>query len=165
MELLVLLPKTLEKREIDKVLLSSACSFAGDDIPEVSNAEPLDIQRTALGVLKTGDAIRGEHQVQVKRACLDLYEIISAYNGAFQILLDLKPSPLQSADNAPPILRGTSWKNNHVLRYGGKPKKNRAPFPYEEVIDSGLAKSTCDDAGLLRLELRPVHRLAGLKPR
>src|SRR6185436_3152096 len=71
--LFVFLAETLQHGKIDQVFFSSAGPLARNDVAKIGEVETFDHQAARLCGSETGDAIRGENQIQVERAGLDLH--------------------------------------------------------------------------------------------
>ena len=99
----------------------------------------------------------------VERPGLDLHEIFSRDDFAFQFRADFKIQLPQGGDDAPTVLRRARGKNIHVLRRAGIAEQDRAAFADEKIFHALVHERTRDFLGLKWTKF-PFHA-ARLKPR
>ena len=77
---LKLQPEVFQQRKFNFILLPSAGALAGDNVAEVGDAKNPFGQTARVRIFKTGDAVRGKHQVYIERPRLELHEVFAGHD-------------------------------------------------------------------------------------
>src|SRR5205823_5729757 len=75
-----IVPKGTQTRECFHILLPVGRGFTGDHIVNVADGKSLHFDTAHPGIFKSFDAIRREYQINIKRAILELDEVLSSLN-------------------------------------------------------------------------------------
>src|SRR5437667_10800985 len=106
-------------------------SFAGNDIVYVTNGKALNLYVPSPRVFKPLDAIRGEHQVQVKWSVLQLHKILAALNFGGLVLRQRKTEFAYCRHQPLTIFRQARNEQISILRRVWETEQNRAGLANE----------------------------------
>jgi hypothetical protein len=153
--LLLRLPVVTERdqpRERFQVLPSPRRLLAGDDVVEMADREPGDLDPPLPGILERLDAVRRENQIKVERTILELHEVFTAQN--LRRLLVGKPETKfpQRGHDGRAVVRRAIHKHDGILHRIGKPQQDRTGLPDEQILGPLPRKGVSNLLGLTILK-------------
>src|SRR4051794_41151375 len=98
----------------------------------MADGKSFDIDVTRPGIVETFDSIRGEDQVEIKRAVLELNEILASDDLRRSIVGDLESQISQRGDDRGSVLGQFGNKQVCILSGVGEPEQDRPGFPDEQ---------------------------------
>ena len=122
--------------------------LARDNVVDVANGKSLYFDVPLPSVFEPLDSIRGEHQVKVERAVLQLNEILSSRDLGGLAVGQGKAQVAQSRNQRATIGRHLLDEQVGILRGVRKAQENRTRFSDEQIPDAMAVETIADFLGL-----------------
>src|SRR5882724_3431864 len=124
--------------------------LARDDVVEVADREPLDLDMPTPRLLERLDPVRRKHEIEVERATLQLNEVLAALDLRRLRVAQREAELAQRRDHSATVRRCLLDEQVGVLSRIGKAEEDGARLAEEEVA---YAVAVEDPADLLRLRV------------
>src|SRR2546422_2137313 len=117
------------------ILDSARGLLAGDDVVNVADGEPLDLDMPAPRLLERLDAVGSEDEVQVEGAVLQLNEVLAALDLRRLLVRQLEADFSERENQGPAVRLALLDEQVRVLRRVGETQQDGTGLAQEQVVD------------------------------